>query len=105
MNVYILQGTHFSVTGRIMEVFTYLIGPGGAQEHALRLVNMAREEVDLPHGEDPEKFEHYMLEARDKRAADLGLPSAESLHDDDDAAVWITERQLRGVGSSVCLTA
>lgn len=81
MKVYYIEGESFMVGGISRQVRFTL---GAAQTAALELVNILREEVELPPELDPLRWNVARKEARLKRAADYSGLDIEDLVDSDD---------------------
>ena len=96
MKIYLLEAEHWHVPGRVVQPYSALTGPGGAQEEALSIVNALRAYLDMEPAEGAEKWEERLLEARQKRALEmLGDEDADNLAPEDDAYVMITELVVR----------
>lgn len=91
MKIYLVMAEHFSEPGRPI---TAHATRDLATKSAVPLVNLLRSSVDLPPVSDASTWEAALLEAREKRASDLGCELADLGEDDGD--VWITELEVEG---------
>lgn len=94
MKIFLVTGESFTVPGRLMKPFpTREL----ANIEAARMVNILLEEVDMNGNARPGNWEPPLLDARQERAAQLGLKDARYLSTDDDGHVGITEVDMPDV--------
>jgi hypothetical protein len=94
--VFILQATHWFTPGQPMMAYATR---ADANTAAAAYVNLLRTDVDLKPTATTANWEASLLQARRKRARDLGIAvkaGASFDLDDDDADVWVNELAVSG---------